>query len=57
MVPLEYVSALGHNVFPMQFRLMLFGLVLVNLAVVVIFEKFVVLGAVRRWIKTRKDKE
>jgi hypothetical protein len=46
-----YYSAIGHNVIPMGFRWVVWGLSLVNLAVVLMFEGGVILGPFRGWVK------
>ncbi|KAL3899330.1 MAG: hypothetical protein SGCHY_002132 [Lobulomycetales sp.] len=56
-VPDQYISSEGHNVFPMYFRVTLFCLTLVNLVVMMAFEKFVVLGPVRSYLNRTRPLE
>jgi hypothetical protein len=53
-VPESYISGLEHNVFPVYFRWTLFALTMVNLVLAVLFEKFVILGYVRKLMKDWK---
>jgi hypothetical protein len=53
-VPEVYISALEHNVFPVYFRWTLLALTMVNLVLALAFEKFVVLGFVRKAMKNWK---
>jgi hypothetical protein len=53
-VPDTYITGLEHNVFPVYFRWTLLALTLVNLGLALAFEKLVVLGYVRKMIKSWK---
>lgn len=46
-----YYSAIGHNVMPMKFRWILWGIAVANLITVVSFEAVVILGPVRSFLK------
>jgi hypothetical protein len=49
--PSTYFSDSGHNVIPPHFRMVLFAVCMIQLAVVVLYEKIVILGAGRAWAK------
>jgi cation-transporting ATPase 13A3/4/5 len=50
--PSEYFNATGHNVIPRNFRFVLFLLVVLNLALVMIWEGIIIQGPVREWAKS-----
>jgi cation-transporting ATPase 13A3/4/5 len=49
----EFMSTLGHNVFPLQYRLQLFVLCVLNGLTVILWEYFVVIGFVGEWLKRK----
>ncbi|RKO87271.1 hypothetical protein BDK51DRAFT_38512 [Blyttiomyces helicus] len=51
--PIEYHSALGHNVLPRDFRWKVWALAVANLGALVGFEACGVLGVVREWARRK----
>ncbi|KAI8990019.1 hypothetical protein BDB01DRAFT_841879 [Pilobolus umbonatus] len=49
----EYNNSLGHNVLPKPFRYKLWMYSLFNMVAVHIWERFVILGPIRDWVRTR----
>jgi hypothetical protein len=55
MAPAEYYSSIGHNVFPLYFRIVILIMSVLNLMCILFWEKVVVLGPVRLWTKKWAD--
>ena len=51
--PEKYFNAVGHNVFPVYFRWLLFIIAAFNLIAVLVWEGVVITGPVREWAKTK----
>ncbi|PVU95140.1 hypothetical protein BB561_002015 [Smittium simulii] len=53
----SYNSPIGNNVFPKEFRWKLWGIVITNTVVVLLFEYFVVLGPIGLFLKRKFEKK
>ena len=51
--PEKYFNAIGHNVFPVYFRWILFLIAMLNLGAVLVWEGIVITGPVREWAKIK----